>query len=66
MIDEKTKDITGKMYNTLEKYFNNFYLLKKNLLENRNIYVFDEYGYYLVVYCDKQDNVIDELVSEYY
>lgn len=55
-----------KMYDTLEKYFKNFYLLKKNMLEDRNIYVFEYLGYYLFVYCDKQNNVIDDVVCEYY
>jgi len=56
----------GKMYDTLEKYFKNFDLLKEVMLDDRNIYVFDDFGYYLFVYCDKQNNVIDDLVSEYY
>jgi len=56
----------GTMYDTLKEYFENLYLLKKTMLEDRNIYVFDDGGYYLFVYCDKQNNVIDDLVSEYY
>lgn len=55
----------GKMYDTLEKYFKNFYLIEKNMLDDRNVYVFDYLGYYLFVYCDKQNNIIDDLVSEY-
>lgn len=55
-----------KMYDKLEKYFKNFYLLKKVMLNDRFTYVFDYFGYYLFVYCDKQNNVLNDLVSEYY
>lgn len=55
-----------KMYDKLEKYFKNFYLLKKIILNDRITYVFDYFGYYLFVYCDKQNNVLNDLVNEYY
>lgn len=54
-----------RMYDKLKKYFKRFDLLKEVMLDDRNIYVFDYFGYYLFVYCDKQNNVLDNLVSEY-
>lgn len=59
-------DIMYRMYDKLKKYFKRFDLLKEVMLDDRNIYVFDYFGYYLFVYCDKQNNVLDNLVSEYY
>lgn len=50
----------------LDKFFKNYYLIKEMTFYNRNVYVFDYFGYYLFVYYDKNNNVFDTLVSEYY
>lgn len=54
------------MFNNLEKYLKNFYLLKEIQFDDFNTYVFDYYGYYLVVHCDKENNTISDIISEYY
>ena len=54
------------MFNNLEKYLKNFYLIQERIIDDYHHYIFDYCGYYLVVCCDKKNNVISDIVSEYY
>lgn len=51
---------------TLKEYFDNCFLVKQYFFENGNTYVFEIGGFYEIVYCDKENNVLDTLLSEYY
>ena len=51
---------------TLKEYFDNCPLVDEYFFENWNTYVLEIGGFYELVYCDKENNILDTLLSEYY